>query len=157
MSNDINKNNFYLFYFPNRNGMKDETGISNSKMCSISVVRFFSECAGLTRVTLFRAQIERFWLGFPKNAISYFIYLFYKVASFIIFPSKFFFQSENFESQIKLKISPLPRLWKRKKILNANIITKKIPKLKGLFNLGGKIKVLILVLSLERRHHRPMG
>lgn len=41
MSNDINKNNFYLFYFPNRNGMKDETGISNSKMCSISVARFF--------------------------------------------------------------------------------------------------------------------
>lgn len=89
--------------------MKDETGISNSKMCSISVVRFFSECAGLTRVTLFRAQIERFWLGFPKNAISYFIYLFSKVASFIIFRSKLFFRSEHFESQIKLKISPLPR------------------------------------------------
>lgn len=117
---------------------------------------FFSECAGLTRVTLFRAQIERFWLGFPKNAISYFIF-FNKVASFFIFRSKFVFQSENFESQIMLKISPLPRLWKRKKILNANRITKKIPKLKGLFNLGGKIKVLILVLSLERRYHRPVG
>lgn len=119
---------------------------------------FFSECAGLTRVTLFRAQIERFWLGFPKKCDQLFYLFFYKVASFIIFRSKFFFQSENFESQIKLKISPLPRLWKRKKILNANRITKKIPKLKGLFNnLGGKIKVLILVLSLERRHHRPVG
>lgn len=36
-SNDINANNFYLLYFPNRNGLKDETGNVGSKMCSISV------------------------------------------------------------------------------------------------------------------------
>lgn len=83
--------------------MKDETGISNSKMCSIFVARFFSECAGLTRVTLFRTQIERFWLGFPKNAISYFILFLNKIASFFIFRSKFVFQSENFESQLSSK------------------------------------------------------
>lgn len=118
---------------------------------------FFSECAGLTRVTLFRAQIERFWLGFPKNAISYFILFFNKVASFFYFPIKICLPGRKFRIANKLKISPLPRLWKRKKILNANRITKKIPKLKGLFNLGGKIKVLILVLSLERRYHRPVG
>lgn len=35
-SNDINKNIFYLLYFPNRNGLKDETG-NSKKNCSIFV------------------------------------------------------------------------------------------------------------------------
>lgn len=76
--------------------MKDETGISNSKMCSISVACFFSECAGLTRVTLFRAQIERFWLGFPKNAISYFyLFILTKLRLFL-------FSDQNLSSRAKV-------------------------------------------------------
>lgn len=31
-SNDINKNILYLLYFPNRNGLKDETGNSKKKL-----------------------------------------------------------------------------------------------------------------------------
>lgn len=70
-SNDINKNIFYLLYFPNRNGLKDETGNSKKKLLDF---RYFP--GGLRRGSpCFAAQIERFWLGFAKQRFSGFIYL----------------------------------------------------------------------------------
>lgn len=86
-------------------------------MGSISVVL---PSEGLrTRVTLFRAEIERFWLGFAKQSDQHIFFIFFKNKCVIYFSQqKLVLRGENFESNSKqLKISPLPRLWKRTNIL----------------------------------------
>lgn len=99
--------------------MKDETGYVTRK------------CARFPLRSEFRRgspyfELKLIMLRFSKKRSVFTLFSFNKVASslFSLFSrQKFVFQSEHFGSKIKLKISPLPRAWKRTNILNADKVT----------------------------------
>lgn len=129
--------NFYLLYFPNRNGLKDETGNVGSKMCSISVAL---PREGLRiRVTLFRTEIEWFWLRFAKQSDQHIFYYFLKTSASMIFSNKNWSYRTKISNRIKNNSKYLlfrgygkgRTFWSLKKAI-------KISKSKGLFNPGWK-------------------
>lgn len=102
--------------FPNRNGMKDETGNVTLKKCSNFVAFLVSVWR---EVTLFRAKNELILVR-VHNAICWdFLFCFWtKQCVQHCTDQKLSARTEAWKRNI-LKISPLPRNWKRKNILNA--------------------------------------
>lgn len=129
----------FIYFISKQEWYERWDGICNSKMCPLSVALWVP-----TRVTLFRTQIILIEI-FKKRSV-FTLFSFNKVASslFSLFSrQKFVFQSEHFGSKIKLKISPLPRAWKRTNILNADKVTQskfQTPKRGGSPIWGGRCK-----------------
>lgn len=89
---------FLFILFPNRNGTwKMRPRLKNSKMCSISVALFFLSAAGLTRVTLFRAQIDTILTRVSKTKCDQ---LFLKYFLSCVF----YFSEQNLSARVRVRI-----------------------------------------------------
>lgn len=107
-------------------------------MCSISVAL---PREGLrTRVALFRAEIERFWLGFAKLSDQHIFFNFFKKASALcIFPNKNWYCRAKISNRIQNNSKYLLfRVYGKGRTFWSLKTAIKISKSKGLFTAGWK-------------------
>lgn len=127
-------------------------------MCSISVALFFLSAAGLTRVTLFRAQIDTILTRVSKTKCDqqFFSSLFFVIKlRLLFFRAKFVCQSESSNRKLSSKCLLFRVNGKGRKFWMPTRKSKENFKNQKGSSIWGEDLVLILVLSLERRSTGP--
>lgn len=158
MSNDINKNNFFIYFISKQEWyMKDETAIKELENVLDFRCVFFLSAMVWQGVTLFRAQIETILTRVSKTKCDqqFFLNFFLQKLRLLFFRAKFVCQSESSNRKLSSKCLLFRVYGKGWKFWMPTRKSKENFKNQKGSSIWGEDLVLILVLSLERRSTGP--